>query len=400
MNLLQAIVDFQDEIIAIRRDIHAHPELGYQEVRTADLIATHLAQWGIPVHRGLAATGLVGEITGQVQNGRAIGLRADMDGLPMTEQNTFAHASQSSGRMHACGHDGHVAMLLAAARYLAAHRDFAGTVYLIFQPGEEGYAGARRMMREGLFERFPVEAVFAMHNMPGMAVGDFGVIDGPVMASSGNFTVTATGRGTHAAKPHTGRDPIMALVQLAQSFQTIVSRQTDPLQAIVLSITQLQAGTANNVIPDTATMKGTLRTLSAAVKSNALESMARMTRQICDAMGCEGEFTFDDKYPATLNHPKEAAFCAEVLSDIVGDAHVDRTMKPDMGGEDFAFMLQQCPGCYVRIGNGDGSHRPAGHGTGPCELHGTSFDFNDALIAIGGTFWVRLAERWLAANPQ
>ena len=396
MKLVEPIVAWQADIAAIRRDIHAHPELAYQENRTSDLVAQQLDGWGVDVHRGLGVTGVVGVIRGKTDNGRAIGLRADMDALPMQELNTFEHASRHEGKMHACGHDGHTAMLLGAARYLAQHRDFDGTVYAIFQPAEEGFVGARKMIEDGLFTRFPMEAVFGMHNWPGMPVGTFGVINGPVMASSNYFRVTITGKGAHAAMPNLGCDPIAAVVQLAQAFQTVITRNLDPLDPAVISITQIHAGSADNVIPNTAEMRGTIRTFSEPALELIKTRLQELTQLVSQAMNCQAEFVFDHKYPPTINHPYETEFSAAVLADIVGEDHVNREIRPSLGGEDFALMLKQRPGCYVWIGNGQGDHRLPGHGAGPCMLHNASYDFNDQLIPLGASYWVELARRWLA----
>jgi amidohydrolase len=398
MKLAEPIVGWQSEIAAIRRDIHAHPELAYEEVRTADLVAGKLESWGIPVHRGLGVTGVVGTIKGNADSKRALGLRADMDALPMQEANTFDHASKHPGKMHACGHDGHTAMLLGAARYLAGHRDFAGTVYVIFQPAEEGFSGAQAMIDDGLFTLFPMDAVFGMHNWPGMEAGTFGVVAGPIMASSNTFEIRLEGKGAHGAMPHLGVDPVMAAVQLAQSLQTIVTRDRNPLDPAVLSITQIHSGSADNVIPNEATLRGTVRTFSNETLDLIEQRMAQVTEHTSLALNCKSEFSFHRKYPPTINHDKEAAFCAQVLNGIVGAEHVDRTVQPSMGAEDFAFMLKEKPGCYVWIGNGQGGHRDQGHGAGPCMLHNGSYDFNDELIPLGATYWVELARQWLASE--
>ena len=398
MKLVESVVQSQAEIAAIRRDIHSHPETGYKEHRTSDLVAQRLEQWGAQVHRGLGGTGVVGIIRGQSDNGRAVGLRADLDALPMQEHNQFEHASRHDGVMHACGHDGHTAMLLAAARHLAQHRDFAGTVYTIFQPAEEGLVGAGKMIEDGLFTRFPMEAVFGMHNQPGLPVGTFGVLNGPVMASSSYFQITITGRGGHAAKPHLTHDPVMTVVHLAQMIQTIRTRSLDPIEPAALSITQIHAGSADNVIPDTATLHGTLRVFSEDLLATFKQRLDEVIRSVCEGMGCTADLRFRTNYPPTINHPVETDFAAKVLSGIVGPDQVLRTLKPSLGGEDFALMLKQRPGCYVWIGNGDGGHREHGHGDGPCALHNPSYDFNDALIPIGGSYWVELARQWLARS--
>ncbi|GGC14820.1 hydrolase [Oxalicibacterium flavum] len=395
MKLIDPILQFQAELQDIRRAIHARPELCFEEHDTAELVARKLGEWDIPVVRGLGVTGVVG-ILKQGSSDRAIGLRADMDALPMQELNTFPHTSQNEGKMHACGHDGHTAMLLGAARYLSQHRHFDGTVYLIFQPAEEGGGGAKRMMDDGLFERFPMEAVFGMHNWPGMQAGQFGVTAGPMMASSNEFEVTVTGKGCHAAQPHKGIDPVMIAVQIAQSWQTIISRNRNPLDAAVLSITQIHAGSATNVIPDDASLIGTVRTFDLKNLDLIEERMRAIAEHTAQAFDASVDFRFTRNYPPLINHAKETAFAARVMQDIVGVENVDTQVEPTMGAEDFAFMLQEKPGCYVFIGNGEGDHRMAGHGLGPCNLHNPSYDFNDDLLPIGATYWVRLAESWLA----
>jgi hippurate hydrolase len=348
------------------------------------------------VHRGLGTTGVVGIVKGG-SSARAIGLRADMDALPMQEFNTFAHASQHAGKMHACGHDGHVAMLLAAAQYLASNRNFDGTVYLIFQPAEEKGGGAREMMREGLFEKFPMEAVYGMHNWPGMPAGSFAVSPGPVMASSNEFKITIRGKGGHAALPHNGLDPVPVACQMVQAFQTIISRNMKPIDAGVISVTMIHAGEATNVIPDSCELQGTVRTFTMEVLDLIEQRMKGVAEHTCAAFGVSCEFEFLRKYPPTINSAPEAAFARQVMAGIVGQDHV-LVQEPTMGAEDFAFMLQAKPGAYCFIGNGEGSHREIGHGGGPCMLHNPSYDFNDALIPLGASYWVRLAEAWLAPD--
>jgi hippurate hydrolase len=391
MKLVEPILAFQSELQEIRRDLHAHPELCYEEVRTADVVAARLTEWGIPIVRGLGVTGVVGI----VKNGsspRAIGLRADMDALPMQEINGFAHTSRHPGKMHACGHDGHTAMLLGAAHHLAKHRNFDGTVYLIFQPAEEGGGGARRMMDDGLFEQFPMEAVYGMHNWPGIPEGNFGVVAGPMMASSNEFRVVVRGKGAHAAQPHRGIDPVMVAVQIAQAWQTIVSREKNPLESAVLSITQIHAGSATNVIPDEAELVGTVRTFSTGVLDLIQRRMEEIANGVAAAFNASVDFKFKRNYPPLINHPAQTAFAVEAMRAVVGDERVDTHVEPTMGAEDFAFMLQEKPGCYVFIGNGEGAHRAGGHGLGPCQLHNTSYDFNDNLLPIGASFWVKLVE--------
>jgi hippurate hydrolase len=391
MNLVEPILAFQNELQQIRRDIHAHPELCYEEQRTADVVAARLTEWGIPIVRGLGVTGVVGII----KNGtspRAIGLRADMDALPMQELNTFNHASRHAGKMHACGHDGHTAMLLGAAHYLSRHRNFDGTVYLIFQPAEEGGGGARRMIEDGLFEKYPMDAVYGMHNWPGIPVGQFGVVAGPMMASSNEFRVVVKGKGAHAAQPHRGVDPVMVAVQVAQAWQTIVSREKNPLDTAVLSITQIHAGSATNVIPDEAVMVGTVRTFTTKVLDLIEKRMQEVANGVASAFNASVDFDFQRNYPPLVNHAAETAFAVRAMQAVVGAANVDTDVEPTMGAEDFAYMLQAKAGCYVFIGNGEGDHRVAGHGLGPCQLHNASYDFNDQLLPIGASYWVKLAE--------
>ena len=394
MNLLDPIVSAAAEIVAIRRDLHAHPELCFQEVRTADVVAAKLAEWGIPVHRGLGTTGVVGIIRAGTSQ-RALGLRADMDALPMQEFNTFAHTSQYPGKMHACGHDGHTAMLLAAARHLSQNRNFDGTVYLIFQPAEEGGGGAREMVKEGLFEQFPMDAVFGLHNWPGMAQGQFAVSAGPVMASSNEFKIVIRGKGGHAAMPHMGLDPVPVACQMVQAFQTIISRNKKPIDAGVISVTMIHAGEATNVIPDSVEMQGTVRTFTFELLDLIEQRMREVAEHTAAAFGVNCTFEFSRNYPPTINAAAEAEFARGVMADIVGADNVI-AQEPTMGAEDFAYMLMAKPGCYVFLGNGDGGHRAAGHGAGPCMLHNPSYDFNDDLIPLGATYWVRLAEKFLA----
>lgn len=397
MKLIDPILEFHAELQQIRRQIHAHPELCFEEHLTSELVAKKLQEWGIPIIRGLGLTGVVGIIKAG-SGTKALGLRADMDALPMQEINSFAHTSQHAGKMHACGHDGHTAMLLGAAHYLAQHRDFDGTVYVIFQPAEEGGGGAKRMIDDGLFEQCPMEAVFGMHNWPGAAVGTFGVTAGPMMASSNEFEVTVRGKGAHAAQPHKGIDPIMVAVQIAQSWQTIISRNASPLEAAVLSVTQIHSGSATNVIPDEATLIGTVRGFSSAMIDLIESRMQNIAQHTCAAFDAQLQFEFKRNYPPLINHVKETAFAVEVMRSIVGSAQVDAQVEATMGAEDFAFMLQAKPGCYVFIGNGEGEHRTMGHGLGPCNLHNPSYDFNDALLPIGATYWVRLAQTYLKSE--
>ena len=397
MKIIDSILADAASIASLRREIHAHPELCFQEVRTADLVAQKLTEWGIPIHRGMGTTGVVGIVKNGTSS-RAVGLRADMDALPMQEFNTFSHASQNPGKMHACGHDGHTAMLLAAAKHFSQHRNFDGTVYLIFQPAEEGGGGAREMMRDGLFDKFPMEAVFGMHNWPGTEAGKFAVSPGPVMASSNEFKITLHGKGGHAALPHNSVDPVPVACQLVQAFQTIISRNQKPIDAGVISVTMIHAGQATNVIPDSCELQGTVRTFTLEVLDMIETRMRQITESISAAFDVRCEFEFERNYPPTINSPAEAEFARQVMTEIVGAENVI-PQEPTMGAEDFAYMLQAKPGAYCFIANGDGAHREMGHGGGPCMLHNPSYDFNDDLIPLGASYWVRLGEAWLARKP-
>jgi hippurate hydrolase len=391
--LIEPIVADAAAVTAIRRDIHAHPELCFQEKRTSDVVAKALTDAGIEIHRGLGTTGVVGIIRSGTST-RAIGLRADMDALPMTEHNHFAHASVYPGKMHACGHDGHTAMLLAAGRHLARHRNFDGTVYLVFQPAEEGGGGAREMIKDGIFERFPMDAIYGMHNWPGMAAGQFAVCDGPCMASSNEFRITITGKGSHAALPHNGIDPVPVACQMVQAFQTIVTRNKKPTDAAVISVTMIHAGEATNVVPDSCEIQGTVRTFTFEVLDLIESRMQAIAEHTAAAFGASVNFEFHRNYPPTINHTAEVEFLRAVMRDVVGPANA-LAFEPTMGAEDFSYFLQARPGAYFVIGNGDGDHRSAGHGLGPCNLHNPNYDFNDELIPLGATLWVRLAEAWL-----
>ena len=399
MKIIDSILTDAASIAAIRKDIHAHPELCFKEVRTADVVAKQLTDWGIPIHRGMGTTGVIGIVHGRDGGacGRGVGLRADIDALPMQEFNTFAHASKHEGKMHACGHDGHTAMLLAAGKHFSKNRDFDGTVYLIFQPAEEGGGGAREMIKDGMFEKFPMQAVFGMHNWPGAQVGTFAVSPGPVMASSNEFKITIRGKGSHAALPHNGIDPVPVACQLVMAFQTIISRNKKPVDAGVISVTMVHAGEATNVVPDFCVIQGTVRTFTIEVLDLIESRMKQITENLCAAFDTKAEFHFNRNYPPTINSATEADFARKVMEGIVGKDNV-MVQEPTMGAEDFSFMLQAKPGAYCFIANGDGSHREMGHGAGPCMLHNPSYDFNDDLIPLGGTYWVELATQWLA-NP-
>jgi hippurate hydrolase len=374
-------------IAALRRDIHAHPELAFAEIRTSEKVAAFLDGLDLEVHRGIARTGVVAKLTLGTSS-RAIGLRADMDALPLAELNTFPHHSTREGKMHACGHDGHTAMLLGAAEVLCQLRNFDGTVYFIFQPAEEHEGGGRVMVEEGLFERFPMEMVFGLHNWPGMPAGNFGVTEGPVMAGTDRFDIEITGRGGHAAMPHQAVDVVLAGSALVQALQSLVSRNTDPLDAAVVSVTRFHAGHADNVMPETAVLGGTVRSLNGELQ-DALEAGVR---RICH--GIEGTYRvsidlrYERGYPPTVNAPEPTFIAREVARHVVGEARVQTELPPSMGAEDFAYLARVVPACYVWLGNGPGE--------GGCMLHSPHYDFNDEIIATGIRYWVRLAERALA----
>jgi hippurate hydrolase len=397
MRLIPAIAQAAEDMARLRRDIHAHPELGFEELRTSDLVAARLTEWGIPIHRDMAQTAVIAVVHGRDGGacGRAIGLRADMDALPVLETNTFAHASRHEGKMHACGHDGHTAMLLAAAHYFSKHRNFDGTVYLIFQPAEEGRGGAKAMVEEGLFSRFPMEAIFGMHNWPGMPAGTIAASPGPVMAGGSTFMVRIRGEGAHAAMPDRGVDPVVIAGHLITAFQSIVSRSVKPVDTAVVSITMMHAGEAINVIPETCTLEGTVRTFSSAVTDLVEQRMRAICAGLGQAHGAQLELEFVRRVGPVINTAHEAHFAAEVMRKIVGVQQVP-VQEPSMASEDFAFMLEAKAGCYAFIGNGHGDHRAAGHGEGPCMLHNPAYDFNDEVLPLGATYWVRLSEEWLS----
>ncbi len=387
MPLIDRIQAMQPELAAWRRDIHAHPETAFEEERTSRLVAERLASFGIEVHRGLAKTGVVGTLRCG-GSPRAIGLRADLDALPIRELNTFAHRSRHDGKMHACGHDGHTTMLLGAAQYLAATKSFDGTVRFIFQPAEESESGGRVMVEAGLFEKFPCEAVFGMHNWPGIPVGKFGVFPGPMMAAADIFEITVTGRGAHGAMPHNGIDPVTAASALVQALQTIASRTVDPLDAVVVSVTQFHAGEATNVIPTQAVLRGTTRSFRTEVQDQIEAGLRRLCAGIAAAHGATVDVRYERRYPPTVNAPRETAVAAEAIAKVVGAENVLTGLRPTMGAEDFAFMLQAKPGCYVWIGNGPGE--------GGCLLHNPRYDFNDEILPIGASYWAALVEQELA----
>jgi amidohydrolase len=399
MTLIADIEDKHAEFTALRRDIHAHPELAFKETRTSDLVAERLASWGIEVHRGLGTTGVVGVLHGTRGAGeRAIGLRADMDALPMPEHNRFLHASKNPGRMHGCGHDGHTAMLLGAAHYLSTHRDFEGTVNFIFQPAEEGgNAGAKAMMDDGLFDRFPCEEIYGIHNMPGFEVGHFAFRKGPTMASSNRFDIIVRGTGGHAAQPHKAVDTIVIAAEMVGALQTLISRHKNPIDVAVVSVTQIHAGDAYNVLPGEAVIRGTVRTFSTEVLDEIETNMRRMAELLPQVHGGTGELKFHRAYPPLVNWDAQTDFAMKVAQDTFGAEKVDGNTPQHGGAEDFSFYLQKVPGTYLFVGNGGGGHREQTyHGMGPCELHNPNYDFNDALLPVGSTYWVRLVEAFFA----
>jgi amidohydrolase len=399
MSLIAEIEREHESLIAMRRDIHAHPELAFQETRTSDVVAKQLEKWGIEVHRGIGKTGLVGVLRGKRGKGkRSIGLRADMDALPMPEHNKFKHASTNPGRMHACGHDGHTTMLLGAAQHLATHRDFEGTVNLIFQPAEEGgNAGARAMIEDGLFDRFPCDEIYGMHNMPGLEAGMLAFRKGPTMASSNRFDIIVRGVGGHAAQPHKSVDSIVVAAEMIGVLQTLISRNKNPIDTAVLSVTQIHAGDAYNVIPHEAVIKGTVRTFSTEVLDAMEDNMRRVAEMLPKVHGGSGELQFVRAYPPLVNWDAQTEFATQVAIDVFGASKVELDTPPHGGAEDFSFYLEKVPGCYLFIGNGGGGHRESTyHGMGPCELHNPNYDFNDALLPIGSTYWVKLVQAFFA----
>ena len=388
MAVINRIAAFHDEMTAWRRDLHAHPETAFQEHRTSEYVAKKLTEFGIEIDRGLAGTGVVGTI--RRGNGPVIGVRADMDALHVHEANGFGHKSQNDGKMHACGHDGHTTMLLGAARYLAEAGRFSGTVHFIFQPAEETEGGGRKMIEDGLFKKFPVQAVYGMHNWPGTPVGRFAVRAGPMLAATDTFEITVTGKGGHAAMPHTVIDPIVTAAQIVTSLQTIASRNIHPVDSAVVSVTQIHAGDAWNVIPEQVLLRGTARSFKPAVRDAVEARMKQIVDGVAAAHGATANFMYKRNYPPTVNHERETEIAARVAADVVGEANVDRNPMPTMGGEDFAFMLEQKPGCYIFIGNGPSD--------GGRVLHSPHYDFNDEILPIGASYWARLVETVLPAG--
>ena len=374
---------FHDELTGIRQDIHAHPELGMEEHRTADLVARKLEEWGIEVHRGVGGTGVVGVL--RAGNGdQAVGLRADMDALAMGEANDIAYASRNPGKMHACGHDGHTTMLLGAARYLAETRNFNGTVNFIFQPGEEGAGGALAMLADGLFERFPCNAIYAIHNRPNMPVGKFAIAPGPQMAGGAFFDISVRGKGAHGARPEESIDPVLAACHIATALQSIVSRNVRPSDTVVLSITKVMGGDAYNVIPQYATISGTARTFRPETMALIETNMARVAEGVAAGFGAVATVDFRKIFAPLVNNPEETQIFGDVAAELVGEANLDRAKPPGMGSEDFAFMMEKVPGAYINLGNGDSA-----------ALHNQHYNFNDEATPFGSALFAGVVERKL-----
>jgi hippurate hydrolase len=388
MAVINRIADYQAEMTGWRHDLHAHPETAFEENRTADAVARLLEGFGIAVERGVARTGVIGTLKGTHPGTRAIALRADMDALPIQEKNGFDHASTHHGRMHACGHDGHTTMLLGAAKYLAETRNFAGTVHFIFQPAEENEGGAKLMIEEGVLTRHPVEAVYGMHNWPGLPAGTFAIRSGPMMAAFDIFEIVVHGRGAHAAMPHLGIDPVVAAAQIVNGLQTITSRNIDPLQGAVISVTQIHGGDTWNVIPDEVILRGTTRSFDPAVRDVLEPAMRRVAEGVCAALGARMEMRYERRYPPTINTADETEIAADIAAGLVGPENVRRDLLPSMGAEDFACFLEQKPGAYIWIGNGAGGEHAM--------LHNPHYDFNDEILGLGASYWARLAETVLA----
>ncbi|MEL6964122.1 MAG: M20 aminoacylase family protein [Pseudomonadota bacterium] len=391
MAVINRIAEFHQDMTAWRRDFHAHPELGFEETRTSGIVAEKLRSFGFDeVHTGIAKTGIVGVLRGAKGDGQeAIGLRADMDALPIDETTGLPHASTSKGKMHACGHDGHTTMLLGAARYLAETRNFSGTAYFIFQPAEEGEGGGRVMVEEGLFERFPMTEVYGMHNWPGRPVGSFAMRSGPIMAATDQFEITVKGKGGHAAAPHLCLDPLVTAAQIALAMQTIMSRSADPVEQGVVSITQIHGGDTLNVIPETAMLAGTARSFTPEIRTLLEERICEIPGQIARANRMDASVKFSRGYPPTVNSEAETDQAANVAAEIAGEDKVERATPPVMGGEDFAYMLEKKPGSYIFIGNGGDETTPM--------LHNPGYDFNDETLTHGASYWARLVERLLPA---
>ena len=386
MPIINRISEFHQQMKDWRHDIHAHPEIAFEEQRTSDIVAKKLESFGITVHRGLAKTGVVGVLKNG--EGPSVGLRADMDALPIQELNEFSYRSKYSGKMHACGHDGHTSMLLGAAKYLSETKNFKGTICFIFQPAEEGEGGARLMIEEGLFKKFPCASVYGVHNLPGKKMGSFEVCPGPMMAAYDTFKVNIKGKGSHAAMPHQGIDPILAGSQIVIALQSLVSRNLDPLDSAVVSVTQFHGGDTNNVIPQEIFMEGTTRCLKPEIREWLEPNMYRVIEGISMSSGVSFNFNYTRRYPVTVNHDVETNIAAQIAIEVAGAENVNANTSPVMGAEDFAFMLEKVPGCYLFIGNGAE--------VGSCMVHNPNYDFNDEILPIGATYFSRLVETVLA----
>lgn len=390
MPVKDAVQPYINDLISIRHDLHAHPELGFEETRTSQVVAAKLKEYGVDeVHTDIAQTGVVGVVKGKGGSNRAIALRADMDALPIMEKTDLAYQSTSPGVMHACGHDGHTTMLLGAARYLSETRDFDGTVYLFFQPAEEGLGGGRLMVEEGLFERFPANEVYGMHNIPGLELGEISMCVGPCMAAADMLTIKVFGKGGHAAMPHISRDPIVAASHMVTALQSITSRRTNPLQSGVVTITTFQAGDTFNVIPEEVTLTGTARSFLPDVRDMQETEVKRIVENIAAAFDMKAEVDYVRNYPATVNTEEETKIAADVARKVVGDTHVNPEGVPKMGAEDFSFMLNERPGSYIWLGNGMPGNQ-GGH-----MVHTPQYDFNDNAIAYGVSYWAELVEHTL-----
>lgn len=394
MTLSNSITTIAEEVTAARRALHENPQTSYEETFASNLIAQKLTEWGITFERNWAETGIVATIHGnKTDSGKAIALRADMDALDIIETSGQPWSSKTPGKMHGCGHDGHTAMLLGAAKYLADTRNFNGTVHLIFQPAEEGGAGAVKMIEQGLFEKFPVDAVFGLHNWPMMPKGTIGLKPGPIMASTDDFKIVVSGRGGHAALPHGTIDPVPAAAQLITALQTIVSRVVDPVDQAVVSVTNINGGTgATNVIPDSVTLTGTFRTFRNETRALVRRRVLDMAQTIPRAFQCEATCTFKDGYDPTINSPLESAFCADVARALLGAENVNDSVEPCMGAEDFGAMTQKVPGCYIWLGQGEPDKKDSPHNKG---LHNAGYDFNDSIIPLGIEYWARITEKYL-----
>jgi hippurate hydrolase len=391
-NILPAIQDMAKEMVEVRHQIHAHPELAFEEHATSDMVAARLKEWGYEVHRGLAGTGVVGTLkrgTGKMR----LGIRADMDALPIQETTGLPYASQLPGKMHACGHDGHTAILLAAARSIAQDPQFDGTLNLIFQPAEEGLGGGRVMVEQGLFKLFPCDAIFALHNMPGMPEGQFGFRAGAFMPSSDTVNITVRGKGGHGSAPHLSADPVVAAAHIVVALQTVVSRNVDPREMAVLSVGAIHGGEAANVIPQNVTMRLTVRAFNPEIRAMLKQRITDLVQSQAQTMGVQADVDYDWRYPSLINDEASTAFAKQVALDWLGEKGVMPNLAPLTGSEDFSFMLQECPGCYLIVGNGEGEH----HHTGGCMVHNPGYDFNDAILPIAASYWVKLVNAYLQA---